>query len=138
MASRVESEAAPGQIVISDALLKQLPENRFNIREMGRFKLKGKTDEHSLYQVIWLPAKPTPPEAGKRSSRFRIQLVRQDGSLGPQNPVMPQLTIGRTQGDLRFASDANMAPLNARVFVQDGQLFVERLSEGRERRFSCN
>jgi class 3 adenylate cyclase len=137
MASRVESEAAPGQIVISDALLKQLPENRFNIRELGRFKLKGKTDEHSLYQVIWLPAKaqPTPPEAGKPGSRFRIQLMRQDGSLGPQNPVMPQLTIGRTQGDLRFASDANMAPLNARVFVQDGQLFVEDLSEGREKVF---
>jgi class 3 adenylate cyclase len=137
MASRVESEAAPGQIVISDALLKQLPENRFNIRELGRFKLKGKIDEHSLYQVIWLPTKaqPAPPEGGIRSSRFRIQLMRQDGSLGPQNPVMPQLTIGRTQGDLRFASDANMAPLNARVFVQDDQLFVEDLSEGREKVF---
>jgi class 3 adenylate cyclase len=140
MASRVESEAAPGQIVISDALYKQLPENRFDIREMGRFKLKGKIDEHSLYQVVWIPSKaqPAPPsevEISKRSPRFRIQLVKQDGTLGPQNPVMPQLTIGRTRGDLRFATDANMAPLNARVFVQDSQLFVEDLSEGREKVF---
>jgi predicted component of type VI protein secretion system len=61
--------------------------------------------------------------------------MKQDGSLGPQNPIMPQLTIGRTQGDLRFSTDANMAPLNARVFVQEGQLFIEDLSEGREKVF---
>ena len=48
---------------------------------------------------------------------------------------MPQLTIGRTQGDLRFTNDSSMAPLNARLFVQDGRLIVEDLSEGFEKIF---
>jgi class 3 adenylate cyclase len=143
MASRVESEAAPGQIVISDELYKQIDESRFTFRELGRFMLKGKTSEHTLFQVIWNPVEtPAPqkeasaaPEILKRSPLFRIQVVKHDGSLGPQHPVMPQLTIGRTQGDLRFSADASMAPLNARVFVQDGQLLVEDLSEGVEKVF---
>ena len=143
VASRVESQAAPGQIVISQALFQQLHGSRFNIKELGRFNLKGVACEHCLYQVIWAEAKPAatpapPPsaaESAKRTAPFRIQLINHDGSLGPQHPVMPQLTIGRSQGDLRFATDANMAALNARVFVQDGQLFVEDLSEGSEKVF---
>jgi class 3 adenylate cyclase len=143
MASRVESEAAPGQIVISDALHKQLDQSKFTFRDLGQFMLKGKTSEHTLYLVVWAPVEPIHSQAAapiaeeitKRPPSFRIQVVKHDGSLGPQHPVMPQLTIGRTQGDLRFATDASMAPLNARIFVQDGQLFVEDLSDGAEKVF---
>jgi len=143
IASRVEVQATPGQIVISPALFEQLRGSRFNIKELGRFNLKGVDCEQCLYQVIWAAAKeppalaspPSSVETGKRTSQFRIQLIKHDGSLGPQHPVMPQLTIGRSQGDLRFATDVNMAALNARVFVQDGQLLVEDLSDGREKVF---
>ena len=143
IASRVESQAAAGQIVISEPMFQQLRGSRFKIRELGRFTLKGVAREHCLYQIIWTPEKdasaPAPPpssvESAKRTSPFRLQFIKHDGTSGPQYPVMPQLTLGRIEGDLRFADDGNMAALNARVFVQDGQLFVEDLSEGRERVF---
>ena len=143
VASRVESQAAPGQIVISQAMFEQLRGSRFNIRELGRFSLKGVSCEHCLFQVVWAAERdasvPAPPpssvEPAKPISPFRIQLIKHDGTMGPQYPVTPQLTIGRSQGDLRFGTDANMAALNARVFVQDGQHLVEDLSEGREKIF---
>ncbi len=142
MASRVESAAAPGQIVISDALFKEVREAHFITRELGRFKLKGKTNDHSLYEVIWnqpsAPASKAPevaPGVAQSAPQFRIQLMKSDGSVAAEHPVVPQLTIGRTQGDLRFTADASMAPLNARFVVQDGQLFVEDLSDGLEKIF---
>jgi len=142
IASRVEAQGAPGQIVISQALFEQLRGSHFNIKELGRFHLKGLNCEHYLYQVIWATAKEPPVlaptlssvETCKRPSQFRIQLIK-SGSPGPQHPVTPQLTIGRSQGDLRFASDLKMGALNARVFVHDGQLVVEDLSDGREKVF---
>lgn len=135
MASRVESAAAAGQIVISDALRKQLDESQFNIRELGRFKLKGKTSEHSLFEVVWNPKAAAPAKPAAQVARFLVQEMNPDGSLGAEHPILPQLTIGRTQGDLRFATDASMAPLNARLFVQDGRLVVEDLSDGFEKIF---
>ncbi len=138
MASRVESAASAGQILISDALRAQLGEHGFIIREVGRFKLKGKTNDYSLFEVVWNQPPVTAPAAAaapQLAIQFRVQLVNPDGSVGAEHPVAPQLTIGRTQGDLRFTNDANLAPLNARLFVQDAQLFVEDLSDGLEKIF---
>ena len=136
MASRVESAATAGQIVISDALRKQLGDAPFNIHELGRFKLKGKVNDHSLFEVIWKADVPVGDKTNVgKVAQFRIQELKSDGSLGAEHAVMPQLTIGRTQGDLRFTNDSSMAPLNARLFVQDGRLIVEDLSEGFEKIF---
>lgn len=137
VASRVESVAAPGQIVVSDALCELVREHGFEIRGMGRFALKGKAGERDLFQVIWnktaqegKPSSATAPE--NPITRFKLQLVHKDGSLGEQYPLDSQLTVGRLQGDLRFATDPNMAPLNARVFLKERQLYVEDLSGGSE------
>jgi class 3 adenylate cyclase len=73
MASRVESAATAGQIVISDALRKQLDESQFNIRELGRFKLKGKTSEHSLFEVVWNPKAAAPAKPAAQVARFQLQ-----------------------------------------------------------------
>jgi hypothetical protein len=143
MASRVESQAATGQILVSDSLYEQIG-SKFSFREMGRFLLKGKTSEHTLFQVNWQSVEPpsaTPAQApvatesAEPTPHYRIQEVKRDGSLGPQHPIATQLTIGRTQGVLRFPIDANMAPLNAKLFVQDSQLFIEDLSAGAQKVF---
>ena len=74
MASRVESAATAGQIVISDALRKQLGDAPFNIHELGRFKLKGKVNDHSLFEVIWkadVPVGEKPTSGRLRNSASR-------------------------------------------------------------------
>src|SRR3954469_2530200 len=54
VASRVESAAAPEQILISDAMHAALgTTDRFKIRPMGKFALKGKADERELYEIVW-------------------------------------------------------------------------------------
>jgi class 3 adenylate cyclase len=135
--SRVESVAAPGQIVISDTLFEQLKGLGFQIRELGRFLLKGKTHERILYEVVWRAdgtAGSRDHRANQKSEKagFKLQLIGGDGSVGNEYPVQESLTIGRTKGDVTFTTDPNLAPLNARVFVEEGQLYVEDLSGGVE------
>jgi adenylate cyclase len=135
VASRVESVASAGQIVISDALLEKVRGDGFEFNELGKFLLKGKADERALSEVIWDPAKK---DARKRAnekraaSKLRLQVICKDGSAGPEYPIPESITIGRSQGDVRFESDPHIAPLNARVFIEDEQLFVEDLSGGAE------
>src|SRR3954464_14932628 len=70
VASRVESAAAPEQILISDTLhaaLQVMPGggDRFKIRAMGKFALKGKADERELFEVVWREGDTVP--AGSHS-----------------------------------------------------------------------
>src|SRR6266481_2146053 len=67
VASRVESAAAPEQILISDSLNAALGAcDRFKIRAMGKFALKGKADERELFEVAWRDGGDTVP-AGSHS-----------------------------------------------------------------------
>jgi adenylate cyclase len=136
-ASRVESVAAAGQIVLSEAMYNEIREGGFRVCELGRFTLKGKSGERSLFQVIWNEAQSGQTDPGLGHSPcapsgsfpgFNLQLVQKDGTPGAMYAVQTQLTFGRSEGDLRFAADSHTAPLNARVFVQDEHLFVEDLS----------
>src|ERR1017187_2910178 len=117
VASRIESVASPRQIVISDTLCQEVCKGEFEIQKLGRFVLKGKKSERTLYEVIWNQEPfggaigqrtPEKPRAGRS---FRLQVVDGNGT---------------------FPADLHMAPLNARVFVDDGQLFVQDLSQGAE------
>ncbi len=138
MASRVESVATPGQVVISAPLCEQVTSFGFRISELGRFALKGKSGEQLLYEVIWkgatthgsslLPAavpEPAPPS-------YMLQVMKQDGSIGAEYQLKSALTIGRSQGDIRFPSDANMSAVHARISLDEGQVLVEDISQGGE------
>src|SRR4051794_19194907 len=63
VASRVESAAAPEQILISDTLYRGVSANtNFEIRPMGKFALKGKAEERDLFEVAWRKqAEPVAP-----------------------------------------------------------------------------
>lgn len=42
-----------------------------------------------------------------------------------------RLSLGRSQGDLQYATDATLAALHARFYIENGQLLVEDLSDGK-------
>ncbi len=132
VASRVESVTAPEQIVISDAVYEEVRLRESEIHSLGRFLLKGTAHERTLYEVVWKRAGPTTPTLQPSRSGFKLQTVGSDGSLGPEYPILDSVTLGRYEGDIRFPADPSLAPLNARVFVEAGQLFVEDLSGGAE------
>ena len=141
MASRVENVAKPGQIVVSEELYEQVRECGFGIRELGRFTLKGKSGERTLFQVIWNPVKGAPTDYGHAPSdlsgamppSFKLQLVHKDGSGGTEYPVQSELAVGLSrEGDLVVSKDLNSPSARARVFVQDQALFVEERSAAGE------
>jgi class 3 adenylate cyclase/pSer/pThr/pTyr-binding forkhead associated (FHA) protein len=145
VASRVESVAAPEQIVISDTLNQQVaPLRVFKINHLGRYQLKGKEEDRDLFEVAWNggeaarrpAAAHTVVLGGAKASlvvpKFKLQHIKKDGSLGSDYPLKEgKLTVGRSEGDLKFPSDPNLAPLHARFFLDRGQLMVEDLSQGK-------
>ncbi len=143
MASRVESVAVPEQIVISDSLNQQIASlGLFRIVHLGRYQLKGKEADRDLYEVVWdeaaaprQAAAHTVVTGGAKFSvvlpKFKLQHVRRDGTVGDEHPLKDgKLKVGRTEGDLLFATDTKMSPVHGRFFVDRGQLFVEDLSGG--------
>jgi class 3 adenylate cyclase len=136
-ASRVESVAAAGQIVISEETYGQVRECGFAIRELGRFTLKGKTGERTLFRVIWNPVQGVPTEYGvapldlssQTLCSFKLQLVHRDGSAGTEYPVQSELAVVLSpEGDLLISQDFRSPSVCARVFLQGQALFVEERS----------
>jgi len=137
-ASRVESVAKAGQIVISEEFYDQVRSSNFTIRELGRFKLKGKTGERTLFQTIWNQSHGAPTDFGVHSPDlppapsqfFRLQLVRKDGAASsPEYPVPSELAIELSnEGTLSLSQNFHSPSLCARVFVEDHALFVEERS----------
>lgn len=144
VASRVESVASPEQIVISDTLNQQVASlGAFKISHLGRFALKGKEGDRDLFEVAWNEGGATRPAAahtvvlgGAKFSvvlpKFKLQHIKKDGSVGSEHELKDgKLSVGKTEGELTFATDPQLAPLHARFSVDRGQLFVEDASQGK-------
>lgn len=142
VASRVESAALPEQIVISDSLKEQIDKlGVFKITHIGRFSLKGKEGDRDLFEVSWSDRAVRPaaahaavaaPKAARVTPKYQLQHIKKDGSMGQLHDLKNgKLSIGKSQGDMQYPSDPTLAPLHARFFIEDGQLFVEDLSEGK-------
>ena len=135
VASRIESVASPREIVISDTLYQEVQNGEFQIRKLGRFVLKGKKSERTLYEVLWNQEHLGGAVGGSKepaAARFQLEVIDGKGAKQAEYPLLDSLTIGRSQGDITFPADLHMAPLNARVFIDDGQLFVQDLSHSAE------
>ena len=144
VASRVESVAVAEQIVISDSVYEQIKSLKlFKLTCLGRFSLKGKEGDRDLYEVEWAPKRETqrpaahtiimgPPKAERLSPSFRLQHIKKDGTSGELYKMKGgHLSLGRSQGDVQYATDATLAPLHARFYVESEQLLVEDLSDGK-------
>src|SRR3954469_6237911 len=137
VASRVESVALPEQIVISDSLNQQVAKlGKFKLSHLGRFALKGKEGDRDLFEVSWDEGQRTKPAvahtmvASPKGSmvlpKFKLQHIRKDGSVGSEHEIKDgKLTVGGTDGDLKFTGDGQLSPLHARFSVEKGQLVVE-------------
>jgi adenylate cyclase len=135
MASRVESVAGPGHIALSEEMCGQVRDCGFVIEELGRFVLKGKTGERTLFQVRWQPTQDPPagpcvipPNSSPPAARrFKLHLVNnKDGGAAAEYPVQSELRVGLSAGNaLVVSTDLNLTNLWARIFLEDQELFVE-------------
>lgn len=141
MASRVESVALPGQIVVSEQLNDKLSALGLRTTELGRFSLKGKAGEQLLFEVRWNEdtksddtaecGRPTPIQTAPEPV-FKLQVLNKDGAAGAEYPLDSELTVGRTEGDIQFREDAKVSPLHARIALESGLVFVDDISNGGE------
>jgi class 3 adenylate cyclase len=142
VASRVESAAAPEQILISDTLYNAVAgTNRFRIRPLGKFALKGKSDERDLFEVGWKKEDDHQAVAAHSmivpalntfaaSAKFKLVQVRTDGRPSREFELPSKITsIGRTSGDFTFPQDGMMRTPHARIIVESGQIFVEPVEQ---------
>src|SRR3954469_11015534 len=140
VASRVESVALPEQIVISDSVNQQVSQlGRFKISHLGRFALKGKEGDRDLFEVTWSAEKSVRPAAAhtmiaspKASvvlPKFKLQHIKKDGSVGAEHDLKDgKLVVGKTEGDLKFATDPQLSAKHAQFVMDRGQLLVEDLA----------
>ena len=75
VASRIESVAQPRQIVISETLYDRVVALSFQVRQLGRFLLKGKKTERTLYEVLWDQERLG--NSGRSPGRERVRAVSQ-------------------------------------------------------------
>jgi adenylate cyclase len=137
VASRVQSVALPSQIVISDSLQKEVAQGGFETVSLGRFRLKGKTDERELFEVRWTTA-AAPAFAtvhtmislsASEAPAVMLYHIARDGRADLQCRLPEQgITVGRGQGDWRFPEDAGLRPLHARFQAKGGQVWVHNLA----------
>ncbi|MBV8049553.1 MAG: FHA domain-containing protein [Acidobacteriaceae bacterium] len=137
VASRVQSLALPQQILVSDSLFKEVAACNLEIVPLGRFQLKGKSEEREIYEVRWnqsLPARTNLAHTIIASptdqvQQFTLQHLTPAGKIDAEHLLVGDgLTIGRNEGDLKFPDDSSMSSPHARIFVHNGQPMVEDLS----------
>lgn len=141
VASRVESAAAPEQILISDTLYQAVSgSGRFRLRALGKFALKGKAEERDLYEVGWKPRDDShagashsmivPALPGAAQAKIKLVQIRTDGQPGRELDLPVGVShIGRDQCEFAFPNDAAMSSPHTRLFVESGQLFVEPVGD---------
>ncbi len=141
VASRIESVAQPRQIVISETLYDKVVALSFQVRQLGRFLLKGKKTERTLYEVLWDQERLGNPGIGQagnesgRSRSFRLQVIDPRGVVKAEHAILDGVTIGRSGSDMTFPHDDALADVSARVFIDNGQIFIKDLSEGADNIF---
>jgi class 3 adenylate cyclase len=135
MASRIESVAGPGQIALSGEIYGQVRDCGFAIEELGRFLLKGKTGERTLFHVRWQQGQG--PLAGRgitaenssapASRSFKLRVIdNKDGGAAAEYPVQSELGVGLSaEHKLLVSGDPAHTGLLARIFLEDHGLFVE-------------
>lgn len=139
VASRVESAAAPDQILISSSLNQEVgASGKFRVRPAGKFALKGKSEEQELFEVLWregdselsaashslIMQAPQAQQVG-----FRLVQIRNDGKQAREFEVKSQLTVGRLTGDITFPHDGCMLSPHVKLVVEKGQLFLDPVEE---------
>lgn len=133
VAARVESAAKPRQIVLSDEAYAKIRDSSVSIRKLGSFRLKGKSEERMLFEVTWNQdslgsTQFGPPLAPDPSSLdLKLQILSKNGDVLAQHPIRSELRIQiSNRGELLILKDKFSEGVNARFFVEQGQLSIQR------------
>jgi class 3 adenylate cyclase/pSer/pThr/pTyr-binding forkhead associated (FHA) protein len=124
VASRLQSLALAGQIVVSGALQQQISSGRYELASLGAVFLKGKSEEQDLFEVRW--SAPATDETAVRQTRpFRLHHLDSFGKVDAEYPSRSEgLSIGRSNADIRFPN-SSMEPSHARLLVEKGNPVIE-------------
>lgn len=133
VASRVESVAQPEQIVISESLQRTISPGEFNLGLLGRFHLKGKTEEQDLYEVLWSQKQHSAgvvtahvSVSTPSSACITLEQVREDGTVKRQYEVTAN---GVTLGSAESGTHPGRTAVQARFSVLDGQVILEDVAK---------
>ena len=136
VASRVESIAQAGQIIISDSLRQRISPPQFDVVFLGRFRLKGKSEDHDLFQVRWSEAEVVPLKVshtivtGRGTGEVRLQRLTRDGVVSAEYPLISEgVTVDNTGADLKSSEDPKLSAVQARFSLVEGQPTVEKLGQ---------
>jgi class 3 adenylate cyclase len=134
VASRVQSIAQPEQIVVSDALQKTISSrSEFDLEFIGRFRLKGKSEDRDLYQVRWSNTQNLPSIGAVHTTISRVyregvtlQQLSPDGSIKCEYRVTANgITVGNAEPDPKSLGYSKLEVVRARFLLLDGQPTVQ-------------
>lgn len=134
VASRVESMAEAGQIIISDSLREQISPSQFNLVPLGRFRLKGKSEDRDLFQVQWSETQSvaikvahtivTRPE----TSEAQLQRLGRDGVVSAEYPLTAEgVIVDSAETNAPSPDDSKLPLVKARFSLIRGQPTVENV-----------
>jgi class 3 adenylate cyclase len=113
VAARVESAAKPRQILLSEEACLNLRDFRASIQKLGPFKLKGKSEERTLFEVNWDQDSSgetqfgPPMEPDSSDLDLKLQILSKSGDVLAQYPIQPELGIRISPGgEVGVSSDA--------------------------------
>lgn len=134
VASRVESIAQAGQIIISDSLRERIAPSQFDVVFLGRFRLKGKSEDRDLFQVRWADTEPVPLKAAHTmvtrtgTTGAQLQRLTREGAVSANYPVTAEgVTVDSAGPGPEAPEDAKLPVVEARFSLVEGQPTVENV-----------
>lgn len=134
VASRVESMAEAGQIIISDSLREQISPSEFNIVPLGRFLLKGKSEGRDLFQVQWNEKASAPIKVAHtmitrpETSTAQLQHLTPDGVVSAEYPLTAEsVIVDSAEMNPSSPADTKLPLVKAKFSLIQGQPTVENV-----------
>lgn len=134
VASRVESIAEAGQIIISDSLRERISPSEFDVVPLGRFRFKGKSGDHDLFQVQWTEKVSAPPKvahtivARPETNAAQLQRLTRDGVVSMEYQLTAEgVIVDGSEANPDSPDDAILPMVKARFSLLEGQPTVENV-----------
>ncbi len=128
VASRIQSLAQGGQILVSNAVQERIANQLFRLRTLGFHQLKGRAEELDIFEAQWIPEAPHGTvNADPRVHAFQLCHLHADSiAVADSVAVGNGMTIGKSNADLTYP-EADMDSPHARLLIADGQPIIEDL-----------
>ncbi|MDQ3058566.1 MAG: adenylate/guanylate cyclase domain-containing protein [Pseudomonadota bacterium] len=139
VASRLSDLSGPEQILVTDLVIRQLPENNIvRYRSMGSMPIRGRVEPCVVYRIEWqsevlsevftVPASLTPsPFAGRAVRSAFIELSWLDTTIGFTSVELP-VFVGRDTGAQFVVQDPRVSRKHARIEWRAGKFYLEDIS----------